>query len=552
MKLQGSTKLMKSLMTRLRSTTHRNICCCFIVAAIGLAAIAHAVAATITIDGSETNQVIEGFGVNINSWGWTNQELKPVIDGLIDGAGMTLFRVVVNNGWETTNDNNDPNVINWDYYNALYSSPDFEKVWGLLGYLNQRGFTNGIMLNFQGPGPDWMGGNTLLDGYEDEWAEMIVSLLMYARNTRHLQFNLVAPNNEPDLGSEGIHIPTAAQYVTTLHKLAQMLDTNGLSDVRLVGPDLSDSGTNWLPEIMADPVVMAHLAHFGSHSYADNGGGAWNVSEFIEGSLYPDKTFWMTEFNVWCDVCEYGNQRTNGWEYFLSTASYLLNYLDYGASAGLVWEANDSFYPHHNAWSFWGLFAVDDTNAISLTYTPQRNFYTLAQISRFVRPGARMIGTSDEGGDVNLRSFYHDGLGQLTLVGINTDIESKDVEVSLQALPPIANVDLYYTSANTDLGYSATVAVTNGNFAVTVPGDCIFTLIGFSQLPPVLRARAIAGGIRILWPSTATNYLLEASGGVDGTNTWSAVTNAPQQGGQERFVTVPTSGQQWFFRLRKP
>jgi O-glycosyl hydrolase len=549
-KLQGSTKLMKGLAMRLRSTRHRSICYCWVLTLIGITATCCARAATITIDGSVTNQTIEGFGVNINYWGWTNQELKPVIDGLIDGAGMTLFRVVVNNGWEATNDNDDPNVMNWDYYNTLYSSPDFEKVWELISYLNQKGITNGIMLNFQGPGPDWMGGNTLLDGHEDEWAEMIVSLLMYARNTRHLQFNLVAPNNEPDLGSEGIHIPTL-QYVLTLHKLAQKLDANGLSDVRLVGPDLSDSGTNWLPEIMADPMVMAKLAHFGLHSYADNGGGAWNVSDFIEESLYPDKTFWMTEFNVWCDVCEYGNQRTNGWEYFLGTASYLLNYLDYGASAGLVWEANDSFYPHHNAWSFWGLFAVDDTNAIPLTYTPQKNFYTLAQISRFVRPGARMIGTSDDGGDVSLRSFYHDGLGQFTLVGINTDTEAKDVEVSLQSLPAIANVDLYYTSSNTDLCYSATVAVTNGNFAVTVPGDCIFTLIGPSQLRPVLRAQLVAGGITILWPITATNYLLEASVGVDGTATWSAVTNAPQQGGQEIFVTVPTSGQQQFFRLRK-
>src|ERR1051326_8352291 len=225
----------------------------------------------------------------------------------------------------------------------------------------------------------------------------------------------------------------------------------------LVGPDLSDSGTNWLPEIITDPVVVAKLAHFGLHSYADNGGGAWNVSDFIENSPYRDKTFWMTEFNVWCDVCEYGNQRTNGWEYFLGTGSYLLNYLDYGASAGLVWEAYDSFYPHHNAWSFWGLFAVDDTNAVPLTYTPQKNFYTLAQISRFIRPGARMIGTSDDGADMNVRSFYHDVLGQLTFAGINTDSEGRDVEVSLQSLPEIANLDLYYTSASTDLCYGATV-----------------------------------------------------------------------------------------------
>jgi O-glycosyl hydrolase len=530
----------------------KRICSYCFAAAMAVAVIEHSVAATVTIDGSETNQVIEGFGVNINSWSWTNQELKPVIDGLVDDSGMTLFRVVVENGWEATNDNDDPNVMNWDYYNAIYSSAEFEKVWGLVGYLNQKGITNGIMLNFQGPGPDWMGGYTLLDGYEDEWAEMIVSLLMYARNTRHLQFNLVAPNNEPDLASEGMHIPSAAQYATALHKLAQMLVTNGLGDFRLVGPDLSDSGTNWLPEIVHDPVVMAKLAHFGLHSYADNGGGAWNVSDFIEESPYPDKTFWMTEFNVWCDICEYGNQRTNGWDYFLGTASYLLNYLDYGASAGLVWEACDSFYSHHNAWSFWGLFAVDDTNAAPLTYTPQKNFYTLAQISKFIRPGARMIGTSDYGGGVNLRSFYHVGSGQLTLVGINTENDAKDVDVSLESLPPIANMELYYTSADTDLYHSATVVASNGNFTITVPANCIFTLTGFSQLQPVLRAQLNASGITVSWPVAVTNYLLEASGGVDGTNTWSAVTNAPQSNGQEVFVTVPTTGEQQFFRLRKP
>ena len=532
----------------------KRLCCYVFGAAMTVAAIKHSVAATITIDGLVTNQIIEGFGANINSWGWTNQELKPGIDGLIDGAGMTLFRVVVENGWEATNDNDDPNVMNWDYYNALYSSPDFEKVWGIIGYLNQRGITNGVVLNFQGPGPDWMGGYNLLDGYEDEWAEMIVSLLIYARNTRHLQFNLVAPNNEPDLGSEGIHIPTAAQYVTTLHRLAQMLDTNGLSELRLVGPDLSASGTNWLPEIISDPVVMAKLAHFGLHSYADNGGGAWGVSDFIQQSSYPDKTFWMTEFNVWCDVCEWGNQRTNSWDYFLGTASYLLNYLDYGASAGLVWEACDSFYPHHYAWSFWGLYAVDDTNAAPLTYTPQKNFYTLAQITKFVRPGARMIGTSNDGGDVNLRSFYHDGLGQLTLVGINPESETREVNVSLQSLPPIDKLNLYYTSSSTDLCYSATVAITNANFAVTVPADCIFTLTGFSAVSqlPVLRAQVFAGAITISWRNTATNYVLEASAGVDGTGAWRAVTNAPQQSAQELFVTVPASGQQQFFRLHKP
>src|SRR5258705_13345890 len=84
-------------------------------------------AATVTIDGSVTNQTIDGFGVNANYWHFNNDELWAPLDALIDDAGMTIFRVVVNNGWEAVNDNNDPNVMNWAYYNAIYSSPEFEK-----------------------------------------------------------------------------------------------------------------------------------------------------------------------------------------------------------------------------------------------------------------------------------------------------------------------------------------------------------------------------------------------------------------------------------------
>src|SRR6267142_7030928 len=84
--------------------------------------------ASVTIDGSETNQLIDGFGVNANYYSWTNSELIPALDALIDEAGMTLFRVIFSNGWETANDNTDPNVMNWSYYNALYSGPEFQKL----------------------------------------------------------------------------------------------------------------------------------------------------------------------------------------------------------------------------------------------------------------------------------------------------------------------------------------------------------------------------------------------------------------------------------------
>ena len=75
-------------------------------------------AATVTIDGAQQFQTIEGFGVNANHRSWNNNELQPVIDALIEQGGMTLFRVIYDKtDWEATNDNSDPSAINWSCYN---------------------------------------------------------------------------------------------------------------------------------------------------------------------------------------------------------------------------------------------------------------------------------------------------------------------------------------------------------------------------------------------------------------------------------------------------
>ena len=125
----------------------------------------------VSVDGSQTYQVIDGFGVNANHRSFTNNEITPVLDALIDQAGMTLFRVVFDNSdWEKTNDNGDANSMNWNYYNTIYSSPDFQMMWDMMAYLNKKGLTNGVMPNFQGFAPDWMGGLNLTPGYENEWA----------------------------------------------------------------------------------------------------------------------------------------------------------------------------------------------------------------------------------------------------------------------------------------------------------------------------------------------------------------------------------------------
>ena len=471
-------------------------------------------APSITFDGSVTNQVIDGFGVNINHRSWNDNDLKPVIDALVDQAGMTLFRVIYDKtDWQATNDNSDPSLMDWNYYSQVYSSAEFQKMWALMGYLNQKGISNGLMLNFQGNGPAWLGSPALNTGMEPQWAQMIASLLIYAAKTNNLAFSLVGPDNEMDQTVQGVNM-TATQYTNALHILSQDLDSNGMSGLRFVGPDMAAGGTVYMPQMLGDPVVMSKVAHFGLHSYADEGGGSAGVASYIQSTAYSNRTVWMTEFNVWCPQCDAGVAGTNTWSYASGAVAYLCAHLANGVSGGLVWEAYDSQYNYYSPleWSFWGLFAVDDTNAVNKTYTPRKIFYTLSQLSKWVRPGAQMIGVSGSTWPFSpLQAFYHPGLGQLTIVGINTGDSPAVLSGTNAFLPPLPKLDLYYTSPTANLAYGGGVPITNSQFNAVIPANCVFTLtsdISGSAPPTGSITNLIVGSSNVLWDfSLLTNEL---------------------------------------------
>jgi hypothetical protein len=491
-------------------------------------------AATVTFNGGVTYQTIDGFGATINHRGWHNDELKPVIDAVVDQAGMTLFKIIYDKtDWEAANDNTNAYAMNWAYYNPVYSSPEFQKMWDMAAYFNQKGISNGLMFNFQGNGSAWLGSPALKTGMEAEWAEMVASLLIYARQASHLQFGLVGPDNEMDQTPQGVNM-TASQYATGLHYLSQILDTNGMSDLRFVGPDMAAGGTTYMPQMLADSVVMSKVAHFGVHSYSGGGAGSAGVANYLQGSAYPDRNFWMSECGVWCAACDSGVLGTYDWTYCKGTAEYLMQHLLNNAAAEIVWEVYDSQYNYYSPleWSFWGLFGVDDTNAVVRTYTPRKTLYTLSQLSKFVRPGAQRIGVNGSVSSISpLLAFKHTGLGQVTIVGINTSASAVALSGALASLPAVSHLDLYYTSptVNVAAGGSATVNA-NGTFSATIPANCVFTLTGSTgvnvaltnpvngaqftapaTIPLAATATPAAGNIALVWFYNGETPLGEAT-----------------------------------------
>jgi len=248
-----------------------------------------------------------------------------------------------------------------------------------------RGITRKDRLNPNQPQPP--SGEVVKPEFEDEYIEMLVSFFHYARYTEHLQFGLISPMNEPDLKKEG---PTAGpgQYVVLLKKLMTRMKADGMGDVLYVAPDVASMNNGieqYLPVLMKDTAIMQGIAHLGLHSY---GGYYAHVDSFIRTTAYPEKSWWVTEWNSWRDGLDDGKIGVYDYKFASECVYKLLKILQHGASAGVAWEGYDSYYEHHapSLFSYWGILGY---NAGNKTYFPRKHFYAISQLSKFVRPGTR-------------------------------------------------------------------------------------------------------------------------------------------------------------------
>jgi hypothetical protein len=478
----------------------------------------------LTVNGGQTFQTIDGLGVNVNSHSWNNGEAIPALDLLHDQLGATLYRVVYDmTDWEATNDNIDPLTPDWTYYNALYSNGSFQELWGTLHYLNQKGVTGGITLSFMGRVPTWMGGSLINTTAEDEFVEMVSTLVYYARNTEHIQFSILDPINEPDWdGIEGPQVG-AAQYTRLLHKLSDRLDAMGLSDIRFCGPNTAIIGagvSTYMPALMGDPVVINKIDHFGLHDYSGSTGGADSA---IRQSAYPTKNFWMTE---------------------VTNPVHVLSQLGQNASGIAIWDGFDSAYIHptlHGASMVPPNDASPDPAPLAYdigtgTYSPRPSFYQDQAIFKFVPPGSTRIGATQSNGNLTLYAYYQRATGRVTLVGRNSGGTTLTVNGALNNLPPARAFEFYKTDAGTNFGRLPDVPVSNGTLAFVAPANGYFTLTTITvpdNIPPTVAVTAPASGATVSGTAPVTANAADNVGIagvqflVDGANLGAEDTTAP-------------------------
>lgn len=441
--------------------------------------VAYAQAANVVVNGSQRYQRIDGFGVNANPKNWRNGELIPALDYLVDTLNARIWRVDVygTSNWEATNDDSDPFNFNWAYYNVLYETPEFQSLWSTLGYLNQKDVQ--LILSASGVVPDWMGGQSIVQ--EDEWVEQIASLAYYGRNVRQLQFGMLSPLNETDLGPpEGPRV-SSTQFASLLRKLALRLDALGLGDIKFIAPDSAGIATDYLPPMFDDPVIMSRIEHFAFHSYSGTAGGAYDVIT----NRFPDRNLWMTEWSQGVtDGGLYGGQQVRDeWAFARVMADYGLRLLYGGAGAVLAWDGFENVHDHDgtNKINAWGILAYDPATGI---YSPKKRAYTTAQFFKFVSPGSYAFDASISDSRIDAQAFYDSVAGKLTIVGHNTSSSVVTMNASLVDLAAPSALASYYTNSSLNLARGSDIPVTDGSFSVQIPADTFFTFTNVDDAVP--------------------------------------------------------------------
>jgi len=115
--------------------------------------------------------------------------------------------------------------------------------------------------------------------------------------------------------------------------------------------------------------------------------------------------------------------------------------------------------------------------------------------------------------------------------------------------------------ANLDVGYAVAldaatnICVTGFFYATAAFGSTNFTSAGFDDLfvlklgtvpRPFLAAAKSGTNIRLSWPAWATNFWLESTDQISNITTWVRIPVSTN------IITLPASGRQKFFRLKKP
>ncbi|MFG2650666.1 glycoside hydrolase [Streptomyces sp. NPDC048436] len=550
------------------------------------AAAADAAHVTVRLDPSYQQQPFQGWGTALGwfanvTGGWPDAARNRLADDLYgaDGLGFTIARYNIGGGdspetppymragaavpgyWNRPAEYGPPADAGedwkettdwWDPANPGHWNPkaDANQRWWLKA-AKQRGAHT--FEAFSNSPPYFMTNSGLVSGAQQgdkdnlrpdqygRFASYLSGALDRVEDSTGVDFDSVSPVNEPNTNywkaggrQEGSHWDPASQ-ARMVSTLRDRLDADGL-DTPVAAMDETNPQlfrTNWESY---SPSVRSDIGRLNTHTYGTSGRPA--ARDISKGSGIP---LWMSEVDLGGSV---GQSFTSMSPALDLTKRINDDIKELEPSAWVLWQAVEDYEnmtPDREN-SNWGLIQTDFTPADATTEPLRKNkkYWAMANYSRFIRPGARVINTDGTG---TLAALRPGGRGT-TVVHTNATDQAQEVTFDLSGFRDLstAPVQRYTTDATKNVARGTDLSVDREHKRLTAtvaPGSVTtFVLPGATGTDP---AAATA-------PTDAPRHLVNDNSGKslsapsDGTSTPVQRTTDAKDAAQEwKFTKVSGS-----------
>lgn len=441
---------------------------------------------TLTVNKDEVRGTWEGWGCSLSWWGNgvggsayqdTYADLLFTLDpvafnGLsLPGLGLSIARYNIGGGGLPGDDiggavDRRPSTMPWHkdidgYWKDWYDTDPASASWDFWRDSNQRNMMwaardRGARFEFFANAPMWWmttakssAGGALQSWNRRDFARYLATVVRFAQSHWGVSVDTLEPFNEPSAGwwtypkeQEGCNLTPSVQK-EVLGYLREELDSRGLSAVGIAGSDentmtqalstYSYFATQRVSVSGTSTNVASLLGKVNVHAYS--GLAPWrdntarqNLSRAVSG-----KRLWMSE---------YGDGDGSGMT-LARTITEDLNYLR--PTAWIYWQPVEPY----SAWGFvnaaYGDAADEKSSTRGEPLWVYYKYYVFAQFSRFLRPGYKIIGSSD----ANSVVAYHSGDKKLVLITVNYG-KAQSIVYDLSRVALVPDGDAAITTTQTD------------------------------------------------------------------------------------------------------
>lgn len=428
----------------------------------------------------------EGWGTSLAWWAhilgqWEDEEKLDEVLRLVfdekEGLGLNIVRYNIGGG-------ENPKILP----NTLRPGGDVpgfqpeEGVWDWQADEGQRkvllkAFDYGVTIAeaFSNSPPYWMtksgsvtgaedGGNNLKDEYYDEFADYLTEVVKFYKEKHGINFRTLNPLNEPISNwwkkgniQEGAHFSLDKQ-MEIIKKVADSLEEKGLTDTTVSAPD--ENSIDEMVKMLKgyDEETVNKITQINTHSY--NGSQFEKLRELAKEKK---KRLWMSEFGAGGTEPHNHKDMTSVMEL---AEQIILDLRLLEPSAWVYWQAIEDESAKNN----WGFIHSDFRNGENYELTKQ--YYAMAQFSRFIRPGSRIIKT-DNGRTI---AAYNQADKQLTIV-VRNERSKRELEYDLSAFQLDTKLaEVYETTYKKDLEKTEIPVYKNG-IKVTLDHQSVTTIV---------------------------------------------------------------------------